>query len=346
MKQNKITLSIIIPVFNRCRLVAIMIDSILANSFTDYEILAIDDGSDQDTINLLKHYQETDLRIKVIRREELPKGAAKCRNIGLDHAQGEYLIFFDSDDVVTSSCLSERVKAIKMRQDVDFLVFPSCTYYNQALHPLDTKFVYGHKLHEDDICYFCQRLLPFVVVNNIYRTKSLRDKCIRWDEKLKSLQDCDFNLQTILKGLKYDYARTSPDYGYRIDDRGAAVSSGIITKSHYDSNLHSIGKLYEMVQGKYGHKYDKALYNGVLYTFNLVMTNGIDFDFAYKLSQLVKTRSKKYGQRLSFRFYICRQLSHFMSPRHARQLPMVCFILKRLYMERILEKKISLMIKH
>ncbi|MCI6555312.1 MAG: glycosyltransferase family 2 protein [Prevotella sp.] len=345
MTQNRPTLSIIMPVFNRTELVATMIDSILANSFTDYELIAVDDGSDQDTLDMLSCYQKKDQRIKIICRTEQPKGATKCRNIGLDHAQGEYVIFFDSDDIITPSCLSERVNSIRQRPDMDFLVFPSCTFYNNILHPLDSKFVYGYKLHDDDISYFCQRLLPFVVVNNIYKTKSLKENNIRWDEQLKSLQDCDFNLQSILKGLKYDYVSVYPDYGYRIDERGNAVSAGITTKKHYASNLHSICKLYQMVQGKYGHKYDRDLYKGVLYTFNLIMTNGIDYDFTDKLAKLVKSRSPKYGRLLSIRFQICKLLGCFMSSRHSRQLPMASYILGRLYTEKKLENRISCMIK-
>ncbi|MGM9710377.1 MAG: glycosyltransferase family 2 protein [Prevotella sp.] len=344
MTQNRPTLSIIMPVFNRSELVATMIDSILANSYNDYELIAVDDGSEQDTLDMLSRYQEKDPRIKIICRTEQPKGATKCRNIGMDYAQGEFLIFFDSDDIITPSCLDERVKSIRQRPDVDFLIFPSCTYYDNSLHTSDSKFVFGYKLHDDDVAYFCQRLLPFVVVNNIYRTKSLKENNVRWDEQLKSLQDCDFNIQSIIKGLKYDYIITFPDYGYRIDDRGNAVSAGIITKKHYTSNLHSISKLYEMVQGKYGHKYDRALYKGVLYTFNLIMTNGIDHDFTKELTKLVKSRSPKYGRLLSIRFYICKLLGSFMSSRHSRQLTMAGFILGRLYTEKKLENRISNMI--
>ena len=74
------------PVFNRKNLVAIMLNSILANDFIDYEVLAIDDGSDEDTLTLLNEYQNKDNRIKLIQRTELPKGATKCRNIGIDKA--------------------------------------------------------------------------------------------------------------------------------------------------------------------------------------------------------------------------------------------------------------------
>ena len=68
MKQNSITsphLSIIMPVFNHKEMVATMIDSILANDYQDWELLAVDDGSTQDTLDLLKHYEE-DSRIHTI----------------------------------------------------------------------------------------------------------------------------------------------------------------------------------------------------------------------------------------------------------------------------------------
>ena len=57
MNTNTTKLSIVMPVFNRSSLVAVMLDSILANDFADYEVLAVDDGSEEETLNMLKEYQ-------------------------------------------------------------------------------------------------------------------------------------------------------------------------------------------------------------------------------------------------------------------------------------------------
>ena len=109
------SLSIIMPVFNHHDEVATMIDSILANDFQSWELLAVDDGSEADTLQLLERYAEADSRIKVVRRDRQPKGAQTCRNIGLEMACGEFVIIFDSDDYIAPYCLRQRVEMLQKR---------------------------------------------------------------------------------------------------------------------------------------------------------------------------------------------------------------------------------------
>ena len=129
MHQPKV--SLIMPFFNNKELVGEMINSILANTFEDWELLAIDDGSTEETLEYLSAYQK-DSRIKFIKREDKPKGAQTCRNLGMDYAKGPYWIFVDSDDYLTPSCIGKRVEMIEKRQDLDFMVFPSAVYINDV----------------------------------------------------------------------------------------------------------------------------------------------------------------------------------------------------------------------
>ena len=78
MNTNTTKLSIVMPVFNRSSLVAVMLDSILANDFADYEVLAVDDGSEEETLNMLKEYQKRDNRIKL--RSEERRVGKECRS--------------------------------------------------------------------------------------------------------------------------------------------------------------------------------------------------------------------------------------------------------------------------
>ena len=88
-------LSIVMPVFNHPTDLKEMIESVLANGFQDWELLAVDDGSEAETLSILQTYAEQDARIHFTPRQELPKGAPTCRNIGLRQAVGKYIIFFD-----------------------------------------------------------------------------------------------------------------------------------------------------------------------------------------------------------------------------------------------------------
>ena len=131
MESLRTSLSIIMPVFNHRDEVRTMIDSILANDFNAWELLAVDDGSGEDTLQMLESYAAADNRIRVVRRSRQPKGAQTCRNIGLEMARGEFVIVFDSDDYIAPYCLRQRVKMLQKRPDLDFLVFPSGVFVDE-----------------------------------------------------------------------------------------------------------------------------------------------------------------------------------------------------------------------
>jgi glycosyltransferase involved in cell wall biosynthesis len=86
--------SVIIPTFNRADLVTEAVDSILAQTWTDLEIVVIDDGSEDDTREILAPYTD---RIRYIRQEN--RGLAGARNRGIEESRGRYLAFLDSDDL-------------------------------------------------------------------------------------------------------------------------------------------------------------------------------------------------------------------------------------------------------
>ncbi len=316
-----ITLSIVMPVFNHPNELKEMIDSILANSYSDWELLAVDDGSQAETLSVLREYEILDKRIRLIQRTELPKGAQTCRNIGLREARGKYIIFFDSDDYITPDCLETRVQSLSARKDLDFMVFPSGVVENNVFKEKH-RFIFGYHFFRDDIEYFCRRILPFVVWNNIYRTDSLRRNNIIWDVNLLSLQDADFNLTTILKGLKYEYCSCKPHFGYRINVNSESVSKKILSQEHRQSNLYALNKFYEIIQGRFGHKYDEALYGGVVVIYNNIFCTGIDLKYAQEFTKIVKKHSPKYGLLLKLQVLMTRLLSFILPSKLARQIPM------------------------
>lgn len=330
--DNPVALSIVMPVFNCRDLVAEMIDSILVNDFSDWELLAVDDGSGMETKDLLLSYTEKDARIRWIVRDSLPKGAPACRNIGLREAKGEYIVFFDSDDYITPDCLHTRVESLRKRPDLDFMVFPSGIYVDGSFQPDAPRFLYGYPVYKDDVESFARRTLPYVVWNNIYRKASLDKYGVLWDTQLKSLQDADFNLQSLLAGMKYDYAHCAPNYGYRINT-GNSVSKKIVTEEHYRSHLYALEKFYIEVQKHFGHRYDRALYQGVLFVYVMIFGEGIDVSFARKLVQLVRQHSKWYGMMLGWQVECSVFLGHFLSKKRARQLPIACFLAQRSWRE-------------
>ncbi|GAA0747845.1 glycosyltransferase family 2 protein [Gaetbulibacter jejuensis] len=116
--------TIIIPVFNRAHMIGTAIASLQAQSYTHWECVVVDDGSSDGTVKVLADYVAEDARIRYYTRERLPKGAPTCRNIGLQHAKGNYVIYLDSDDYLLPFCLEQRVAAFKKNPTAHFLVFP------------------------------------------------------------------------------------------------------------------------------------------------------------------------------------------------------------------------------
>ncbi len=123
-----VKVSIIVPIYNMEKLMRKCLDSILAQTFKDYECLLIDDGSADGSPAICDEYAAKDSRFLAFHKAN--GGLSDARNYGLSHAQGEYTIFFDPDDWVEEGCLKDMyVKA--QETDADMVI---CDYYNDDLY--------------------------------------------------------------------------------------------------------------------------------------------------------------------------------------------------------------------
>jgi glycosyltransferase involved in cell wall biosynthesis len=85
--------SIVIPNYNRESLIEETLNSVLQQTINNWECIIVDDGSTDNSINLIKHFTEKDNRFKLILRDRKPKGASTCRNIGIAHSRSQYIVF-------------------------------------------------------------------------------------------------------------------------------------------------------------------------------------------------------------------------------------------------------------
>ena len=104
--NNNPKISIIVPVYNVEQYLRRCIDSILNQSFADFELLLIDDGSKDKSGAICDEYAAKDSRIRVFHKEN--GGVSSARNIGLENARGEWLSFIDGDDVITEGYFNIR----------------------------------------------------------------------------------------------------------------------------------------------------------------------------------------------------------------------------------------------
>lgn len=122
--------SIILPIYNVEKYLAECIESILSQSFTDYEIILVDDGSKDSSGRICDEYAQKDSRIKVLHKEN--GGQSSARNVGLDNASGQYIVYIDSDDfILNPSFLSDLSEKATTTQS-DIILYKHTKYYDNS----------------------------------------------------------------------------------------------------------------------------------------------------------------------------------------------------------------------
>lgn len=109
---NNDLVSIVIPVYNSSLFIENTIKSIEKQTYSNYEAIFIDDGSNDKSIDIIKLYQKNNSRIKIIKLDQ-HKGVSFARNTGVEQAKGRYLCFLDSDDIWLENKIEEQIKFIK-----------------------------------------------------------------------------------------------------------------------------------------------------------------------------------------------------------------------------------------
>ena len=200
-KENnlKIDLSIIIPVYNREDFLPYCLDSIEENKTQYcYEIIAIDDGSTDNSIKILEDYSKKYKNIKVIK--EPNQGAASARNNGLNHATGKYVAFIDSDDYISNDFI-EKLLTIAMNNDCDIV---NCGYYIKDNDKLISK--YGKVIRTEkgiltDILnidgFLCMKIIKIELLFDVrlpegywYEDMIVRSLILSKCKKFVSIKDC------------------------------------------------------------------------------------------------------------------------------------------------------------
>lgn len=210
--------SVIIPTFNRSLLIEETLNSVLAQTYTNWECIVVDDGSTDNTEELVGSYSKNDKRIKFYNRpQEKIKGASSCRNFGLEKAAGEYIQFLDSDDLISNIKLEHQVKLL----DADPLnSFATCKWgtfrdcintadIHQNFKAYDT---FGDPLEfinalSEQICYF--------PIHAYLIRKTVILKAGAWNEYLSLNDDSEFMVRVFVNSKKICFSNSAVAF-YRL----------------------------------------------------------------------------------------------------------------------------------
>lgn len=220
-ETQKVT--IIIPAYNREETIERCLDSVLCQTYTNLEILVIDDGSVDKTPEILEKYEKKDTRIMVITKENT--GVSDSRNCGIERASGDYIQFLDSDDWIPENATELFVSAIQ-KNDSDMVI---ADYYR----------VRGHQVYQSGAiespgtlsrAEFAEIMIDKasdfyygVVWNKFYRREILMEHEIRFSEDLKWCEDFLFNLDYLRYARQIEVIK-EPIY-YYVKTKGSLVNT-------------------------------------------------------------------------------------------------------------------------
>jgi len=126
--------SVVIPVYNLEYFLSATLDSVLSQTYSNFEVLVVDDASTDGSKAVISAYQQRDSRVKLLANTH-KKGASGTRNTAIDAAQGEWLAFLDGDDIWHPDALQSRLQVLAQYPDADFISSDYAVFYNDIAQP-------------------------------------------------------------------------------------------------------------------------------------------------------------------------------------------------------------------
>ncbi len=238
MKKNRPLISVIVPVYNAEIYLNACINSILAQTYENLEIILVDDGSPDSSGNICDTYAEKDSRIKVIHKEN--GGVSSARNTGLDSATGEFISFIDSDDTVHPKMFEELYKKLS-ETDADI----SSASYVRCYSPSDkvpdefeNEKIYEFSCEEAICALTLRKKFGVQIWAKLYRAEIL--EAVRFDSSISVAEDMLFLTEAILNSKKLVFF-TRPLYNY------VQRSESIMHTAFGDKNMTSHDAAMKMI---------------------------------------------------------------------------------------------------
>lgn len=233
-------ISVIIPAYNAARTIRRCIQSVLNQRYTEWEMIIVDDGSKDDTLDICQSYDNS--RIRVLHKEN--GGVSSARNMGLKFAQGDYIAFIDSDDFIESDYLEHLSQGL----DYDIVISGFCyenTPESSSFHlKLANREAVGRELSKlinaDQLCYPWGRLFKRSIIETYH---------IRFDEDMRFAEDNVFNWEYLCHAESLYIDATHKDYHKSSDEGGAGYNLSFEEMDYVDGQLFMLSQKLESYYG-------------------------------------------------------------------------------------------------
>ena len=260
--------SIIVPIYNAKKYLNRCIDSVLSQTFKDFELILVDDGSKDNCPSICDEYAQKDARIRVIHQDN--QGVSAARNAGLDAIKGDYVMFVDADDYVSGTFLNSLVSEAEVCPEADIII---------SGH---TDLFFGRTLRQcierDRTCSLNELKQDFGFIDGeiglgypiakLYKSALVRK--IRFDTRIYLFEDMVFNLSAYAL-CKFVRLIKGADYFY--DHRNEQSATRKINAATVDcaKRRYVAGKLFLLGKVEYsGDYFDQTLCGFAVYFTHMV----------------------------------------------------------------------------
>lgn len=282
------TISFIIPIYNVEKYLTCCLESIISQNTDEIEIICINDGSTDNSLNILNSYQKKVANLKVI--NQINSGVSIARNRGLKEAKGEYIFFVDADDFLPEDAIGNILEQIK-KINFDILVFAHnfISPQNETNNNLLDLELY---LNKKELKYF----IPFLycIWDKVYKKEFLDKNHIKFIKDMKTAEDGIFNLHCLYNNPKIEFFN-GICYNYRQLREGSATSN-ISIETEIKALKYSLKDiLFRNANENYKVVTIEKYIKGILYWFNHPILATKKKANKKKLKKLYKELQKELG---------------------------------------------------
>lgn len=286
--MDNFDVSVIVPVYNGEEYIGATLDSIINQDFKNFELIVIDDGSIDNSLEIIKDkLSKSTIEYKIIHQEN--SGVSAARNCGISNARGEYLVFVDADDYVTGNHLSELYNG-----ETDFSMVQFIKKDGENLskpHHFSAEFISC----DDFIKKELNMEMPFNFWQLMYKASLINDNDVRFNPSLTYGEDIDFALRALSYGNTV--AVSNEATYYYIQNPNSAINTSAFKRFEIVEIFENLAEFYKK-QGRddlarliITSRIPKAIFGNMNYffyndyDFNEVIAKMKELDLLTKLSK-------------------------------------------------------------